>query len=322
MENFNNIAADIFKRYGLGIETAERAGGWTNTVWLNGDVVLRLSTTEGNDRIRREVERSMLLPSAVGYPENIATGVQDGFEWSLSKRVPGQCLSEVWGDLSWTDKATAVKQIFEIMQAVHTVDVEKAGQITLKRAWYSAFDRDETFSEFEGYAARGIFSAEQSKELREILERFYAALDKADFVLTHGDITTDNLLWHDGKVISLLDFEWAAIAPRQLDLHSVVNLALVSYDEEQGRDLILFEDEGEEVQGYVKEMVSLFRPLLESQRDWDLFLGYNVLFRQRFFEFWLGKPEGEIDSCDAYRKLQVLSNGSGGYLTPLLSIVN
>ena len=101
---YENIAAKIFQQYGLRYETAERAGGWTNAVWLNGDFALRLSKEQSSDKIRREIERSKTFPLSVGYPKNIAVGVTDGHEWSLSKRIPGIVLSSVWDSFSWAEK--------------------------------------------------------------------------------------------------------------------------------------------------------------------------------------------------------------------------
>ena len=74
MKEHEKIAAEIFKQYGLDFKTAERAGGWTNAVWLNGDVALRLSLRKDNDIIHREVKRSKMFPPSVGYPRNIAIG--------------------------------------------------------------------------------------------------------------------------------------------------------------------------------------------------------------------------------------------------------
>jgi hypothetical protein len=79
-------------------------------------------------------------------------------------------------------------------------------------------------------------------------------------------------------------------------------------------------EEMPEAQAYVKEMIALFRPYLSTQSDKDLFMGYNVLFRQRFLEFWLANPTGEIEQCDAYKKLALLSDGDNGYLLPLLQL--
>ena len=313
MKTHDDIAADIFQQYGLEFATAERAGGWTNAVWLNGGVVLRLSNQEGSDRIRRETQRAKMLPASVGYPVNIATGVTDGYEWSLSKRIQGKVLSEVWGGLSWPEKSAAVKQILDIMNSVHSVDVGKVERLTLRRAWYSAFDRETSLADIDRYVTQKIFTSGQGRILRDILEQFYKWNNSVVPVLNHGDITMDNLLWHEGNVVSLLDFEHSVIAPCQLDIHSLVNLALIPYDE------ILLDEKEPETQQYVKEMVPLFKPFLSKQSDKELFMGYNVLFRQRFLEFWLENPEGEIERCDAYQKLLSLTDGNGGYLAGLLA---
>jgi hypothetical protein len=36
--------------------------------------------------------------------------------------------------------------------------------------------------------------------------------------LVHGDVTFENVLWHEGEVTALLDVEWARPGPRDLDL--------------------------------------------------------------------------------------------------------
>jgi hypothetical protein len=68
MNEQERIAVKIFSKYGLDFKTATRAGGWTNAVWLNGDLALRLSFKKDRDRIRREVRLSEYLPHAIGYP--------------------------------------------------------------------------------------------------------------------------------------------------------------------------------------------------------------------------------------------------------------
>jgi len=204
------------------------------------------------------------------------------------------------------------------MHAVHSVEVSKIEQLTLRQAWYSAFDINESFADVERYVTQKIFTAHQSRVFRDILEQFYNWNQYVAPVLNHGDMTTDNLLWHDGNIVSLLDFEHAAIAPRQLDLHSLVNLALVPYDEASSTDVVLMADQNPKTQQYVEEMIQLLKPLLREQSSKALFLGYAVLFRQRFLDFWLKDPKGELNACDAYQKLVSLLDGKGGYLSVLL----
>ena len=319
MDEHERIAASIFRRHGLDFETAERAGGWTNAVWLNGCVCLRLSMKRDTDRIRRETERSKMLPPLAGYPKNIAVGVTDGYEWSLSERIPGVVLSSVWDNFSWQEKTKAVKQISAIMNAVHSVEVGAVEHITLRESWYSPFDKDKSLSDMERYVRQKLFTPAQGLALTEILERFYSWNTCIPPVLCHGDITADNLLWHEGNVVSLLDFEHAVIAPRQLDVHSLVNLALIPYDESASADIVLFTLKDREIESYITETIPLFLPFLSEQSDKDLFMGYNVLYRQRFLEFWLDEPGQDIGLCDAYQKLLSFSNGGGGYLSVLTS---
>ena len=121
-----------------------------------------------------------------------------------------------------------------------------------------------------------------------------------------------------GNIVSLLDFEHAVIAPCELDIHSLVNLSLIPYDEATDKEIILLDENKLDVQQYVEEVISLLKPFLGEQCDKDLLLGYSVLFRQRFLEFWLERPAGKIEQCDAYQKLLSLCDGHRGYLSKLL----
>jgi len=317
MEKYERIASAVFEKHGLGFDAAERAGGWTNGVWINGGLVLRLSMEKGCDRLRREAEHAKYLPAIAGYPAVVAAGVADGYEWSLSERIKGKALSEVWDGLGWPEKAAAVKQTLGIARGVHSVDVGKAEHVTSRRAWYSAFVKDESLADVERYVSRKVLTAGQGRAMREILERFYEWRRGAEPVLNHGDITADNLLWRDGNIVALLDFEHAVIAPRQLDVQSLVNLTFLPYDEAASSDAVLFAEDDPDTRRYVNELIPLFAPFCRSQCEKDLLLGYAVLFRQRFLDMWLEAPGGRLNECDAYHKLVSLIDGNGGYLSNL-----
>jgi len=91
MNEFEIIATKIFSKYNPNFNSAERAGGWTNAVWINGDLVLRLSMNKGSDKVRKETELAKLLPSIVGYPKNIENGITNDYEWSLNQRIRFWC---------------------------------------------------------------------------------------------------------------------------------------------------------------------------------------------------------------------------------------
>ena len=312
--NVEKIASQVFQQYGLSFETATRAGGWTNAVWFNEDLVLRLSLTEGSNRIRREIQLSQRLPAIVGYPVNISTGVIEGHEWSISKRIKGINLSEAWPNLTWAERTHTVKHIWGIMQGVHTVDVEKVKELSSKNPWYSSLDADEILSQFKYYVEKGIFTPEQGAVLLDMLKSFWNKLSTATVVLNHGDITMDNILWNEGNVVSLMDFEHSVIAPMGIDLNSFINLA---FFQEEGSTLI-DENNAEEFQKYKFEITKLLSPILQQPDSIDLLFGYAILFNQRFLEFFLADPEGKLEELDPYNKLLSLANGKGGYLSGII----
>ena len=206
--------------------------------------------------------------------------------------------------MSFSEKASTVRQIFEIMNAVHSVDVSEAEHFASRKAWYNSFDKDASLADIERYTTQNIFTAEQGYIICAILEKFYKSHTGVTPVLNHGDITMDNLLWHDGKVVSLLDFECSVIAPPQLDLHSMTNEFINGNQSEQK---------------YIGDIKDLYKSLLSQDYERDLLLGYAFLFNQRFLEFWLNEPEGEIGQCGAYQNLLSFIDGTGGYLSELLT---
>jgi hypothetical protein len=313
MNEQERIAIEIFSKYGLAFKNATRAGGWTNAVWLNGDLALRLSLKKDSDRIRREVQLSQVFPSVVGYPVNISTGVIEGYEWSISKLIKGVNLREAWPGMTWAERTNAVKQIREIIQSVHAVDTSKVRELSSTNPWYSSLDADEALSRFKYYSEKGIFTSEQVDILSDILKRFWDKLPIAPHVLNHGDITTDNLLWCDGRIVSLMDFEHSVITPSELDLQALINLAFFSYESGLMCDYNI-----QEYLQYKNDVIELIRQMLTNSDSTDLLLGFAILYRQRFLEFWLENPKGELEKLDGYNKLRSLADGKGGYLSEIL----
>jgi aminoglycoside phosphotransferase (APT) family kinase protein len=309
------IASQIFEQYGLTMETATRAGGWTNAVWFNDDLVLRLSLTKDSNRIRQEIQLSRMLPVVVGYPANISSGVIEGYEWSISKRIRGVNLSEAWPNLTWVERGHAVKQIWEIMQGIHAVDVGKVKELSSKNPWYSSLDKDETLSKFKYYVEKGIFTSEQETILSDILKRFWNKLPIATVVLNHGDITMDNILWNEGDIVSLMDFEHSVIAPEGIDLNSLINLAFFNDEGNHLKD----KNTEEEFQQYKLEITNLINPIMKQPHYMDLLFGFAILYDQRFLDFWLENPEGSINQFKPYIKLISFTEKNGGYLSHILN---
>ena len=310
-----SIAASIFGRHEVDFAKAERAGGWTNAVWLTETLVLRLSTSQENENLLREAQLSALFPPAVGYPTIVETGETDGFAWSLAARLPGISLAEAWDDLHWEERTTALQELWERAEGVHSVPVAEIPAFVPRRAWFNSTDAGEAEASLLRLTEAGIFAASESQVLRNALERFWCAWPTAPCVLCHGDLTRGNAIWHAGHVTSLLDFEFAVLAPIQLDLNHLVKLAFGPAES----SCLLSAADREENQQLRQAVKKLALPLLTQPGDFDLLMGYAILLELWLLELWLAHPEGEgpLEQWEPLLRLRSLANGRGGYLAPL-----
>ena len=308
LTDLTQLAAQLLKEYGADFESAQRAGGWTNHVYLAGDIVLRIAPDEASDRIRRETALVKCLPKLVGYPENIATGIADGHEWSVSRRVPGGNLGDAWENLSWTERTRAVRELWDIVRAVHAVDVGTIPVTLPQRTWYSDLSPEEASKSLDGLVARGCFARVQSDALAGILRDFFGAIKGAKACLCHGDITMENMMWFDGHVKCLMDFEHAAILPAEADIYSFLRFALEPGDTPDA-----------EQRAFREEVASLARSAIGDADSARLLVGFAALISMRHMYIWMEDSE-EGAPCEdwmPHKNLVSLTDGRGGFLAPV-----
>ncbi|HML49493.1 MAG TPA: phosphotransferase, partial [Clostridia bacterium] len=161
MNNAENIAAGIAANHGLDLHTLTRGGGWTNAVFLSDVLVIRVSPDPGSNRIGREVALAQWLPPQAGYPEVIEYGRTEGHEWSVSRRIPGETLSDAWPSLNWTQKTEILRQIWDIAEAIHRVDIQPLRATLPQRAWYSSLEKRESLGLLETLVQKGLLSRDQ-----------------------------------------------------------------------------------------------------------------------------------------------------------------
>jgi len=317
LDHLRKIAAAIFDQHGIDFAAAKRAGGWTNLTWLAGGLALRLAARPGQDKIRREAKLAALLPPAVGFPPTLETGVTEGYEWSLSQEIPGKNLGEAWNDLTWDERTNALRLLWEKVLAVHSVDVTAAAGLAREKPWFNAADAQAAEASLSSLVQQKILSSPQADILRAALARFWTALPSAACVLNHGDLTIENALWHAGKVVSLLDFEFAVIAPAELDLNELVKCAFAPGERHDS----LPDPGGAGLQQMQKVVAELAKPVIAHPDGKDLLMGYAILLELWMLEDWLAHPEGEgpLEQWQPYRMLLSLADGQGGYLAPLLA---
>jgi aminoglycoside phosphotransferase (APT) family kinase protein len=306
------IAVDALCAHGESFHRATRAGGWTNQVWIAGDIVVRVSPSAGTDRIRREAALAAHLPDEIGYPKMIETGVTDGHEWSVSKRIAGTNLSDAWANLDWDARTRAARRIWSMIRAMRSLDPARIPVPLPRHPWYSSFDPAQSRADAQSLLERGVLAQSQAAALDALLARFYDALSRAPLRFVHGDITFDNIMYAGGA-LSLLDFEHAALAPGQVDISNFLRLALgpeSAQDEppSPGRDR------------FIEGVLALARPAIACADAAHLLLGCAALISLRRVHIWLGGNQaGEPwDAWEPHRALVSLLDGRGGYLAPLV----
>jgi scyllo-inosamine 4-kinase len=296
MDGFESLAPEILRKFGADFKAAKRAGGWTNRVWIAGDLVLRISPDVNGDRIRREAALGMRLPKAVGYPEILETGVRDGHEWSVSRRVPGVNLGEAWPGLDWARRAEAMRGLWEIAEAVHIADLQGLPFALPRRTWYSDLRPETAHADLRALSGRGALEKPEAEALSGILDAFFDALERAEPCLCHGDLTMENMMWDGEGIASVFDFEHAALLPAQADVYSFLRMTLGPGGEKTPAE-------------FAGGVAGLARARVRNADEANLLLGFAALISIRHMDIWDG-PEPRL--C-----LASLADGRGGFLAPV-----
>ena len=200
----------------------KRVSSVTNEVWLTPTHAVRVNRRASN-RLYREALVAAALPPEVGYPTVVAHGGGRGEDWLVAERVPGDPLAHVWPDLSDADRYRAVEELAVRLAALHATPappdlppIENAPQLL-----------ENGSPEPTGPVVAALQQAMSLPHVDPVMlanaVELVVALSPAlkpfeEQTLVHGDVTFENVLWHEGHVTALLDVEWARPGPRDLDL--------------------------------------------------------------------------------------------------------
>jgi len=218
--------------HGAGLDpTVElvRASSVTNEVWLTPTHAVRVNRHR-DSRLYREARIAEVLPPEVGYPKVVANGSASGEDWLVQVRQPGQPLAHVWPRLDASQREQAVHGLAERLAVLHRTPVP-AGLPPMERApqLLEVGTADPTAPLLDALRQASdldhidpmlfVDATEMVMRLAPTLQPF------ASDTFVHGDVTFENVLWHDGQITALLDLEWARPGPRDLDLDILLRCA-------------------------------------------------------------------------------------------------
>jgi scyllo-inosamine 4-kinase len=311
------IAARIFERHRVDWATAQREGGWSNATWSAEGLVLRIAVEAGTQRMVREARLASLLPPEVGYPPVVEMGVTEGLEWMLAERVAGHNLGAVWPALHWESRIAALEQLWAKARAIHSVDPALAQAHTSDESPFVAPNTEAARAQVARLEAAGVLAPVQAAVLSQILDRFWAAMPSAPRVLNHGDLCTENALWENGRVVALLDLEYAIVAPVELDVHELVKCGFAPPE----RPDPLPDPDGSGQARLRRAVADIAAATMSTPEGADRLLGFSLLVDMWLMETELSIWDGAEPYVDwgPYRALVSLADGAGGYLAPVLA---
>ncbi|MBI3971760.1 MAG: phosphotransferase [Chloroflexi bacterium] len=311
------IAGAILVRHGVDVRTARRAGGWSNMIWLAGGLAIRVAVAPGTEDLLREARLVALLPPAVGYPQVVDSGVAEGHAWVLVWEAPGTSLAAAWAGLGWDERARAMLELWEKAEAVHAVGGAEVGRHARPESPFYAGSRPAADAQIRQLEERTVLAPAQSAVLRATLDRFWGALPAGRPVLNHGDLGTANALWYRGHVSCLLDFEFAVLAPVELDANELLGAV---YGPRERSDP-LPDPDGTGRRLLQDAVTRAVLPALREPGAADRLLGYAALLQLWSMHHDLAHWDGRDDftTWQPCRALTALAAGDGGYLAPVLS---
>jgi scyllo-inosamine 4-kinase len=123
----------------------------------------------------------------------------------------------------------------------------------------------------------------------------------------------------DGRVSCLLDFEFAVLAPVELDASHLLGGIYAPRDEPDA----LPDPDGSGRSRLQTAVTRAVLPALRQPGTANRLLGYAVLRQLWSTNGWLARWDGREDfaAWPPYQALAALAAGTGGYLTPVLSLL-
>jgi hypothetical protein len=208
-------AAGVAEQLGIVGVPVRHGDGWSNDVWLYDDAVIRVATRPGPGTLVREAQLAARLPSAVGYPRLLGSGVMDGVEWMAQARLPGDNLANVWQSLDSGQRAFAITDLCTRLAVLPRTDVTG---LTLPATPLYAFDLDQIGQQLA--TARSIVGDGLADRAGDVVLAGLQATGLIPSGLVHTDAVLSNIVW-TGSAALPIDLEFACVGPADLDADCV-----------------------------------------------------------------------------------------------------
>ncbi|MCP3975635.1 MAG: aminoglycoside phosphotransferase family protein [bacterium] len=219
------------------LTSAERLLG-TNRVFriwtTSGTRILKVYGTPARER--RESHSLEALAGIEGLPEVVDTGVEDStVHWTLFGD------SGQWNIGALPESARTARKAGAILRAVHETSPNPLSNLSrgIDQEWVSV-DFMSTFRRLERYRGKIGYSAELLEQARRVRPPF-----ASEPRVAHTNTIPENFLVNDEGSVTLINWEWATLAPPEWDLTKslwLMNLkagpdAAIAFEDGYGRSI-------------------------------------------------------------------------------------
>lgn len=227
----------ILETYKLPTSRLQKSSGLVNNVWLTPTHVVRISSGRYRDSYAYESRILQLLPPEVPHPQLLAYGRVGTREWMIQRRVAGVPLHYIWARLSRPQQRDTIAQLGCALRMLHTLSLPEELSIPpwLADALTTGKTPENVCSVPPAHypvllkAAQHIPYADTSllNEIDAFIAERLNAFRNDLAVLLHNDIHFANLIWHDGRLTALIDFEFALLAAPDYELNTLLGFVRV-----------------------------------------------------------------------------------------------
>lgn len=163
-----------------------------------------------------------LTSARIPVPRVIAKGRAGEYEYLILSYLEGKDIGLVYSQLNDKDKKEIAKEITHIQSKVATLRLKN---VEPDWSWHSfvkyILDRAE-----ERIAANGYFDIKKAGQLRKAAEQLNEYFTSIKPIAYLDDISTKNLLIHNGHISGIVDIDWIGTGDR-LTYASLTNMALL-----------------------------------------------------------------------------------------------
>ena len=211
------------------IQRAERcAVGIGNQVYIvecnNVKYILRLSTDD-NAYLDTIHWLNKLSSLNIPVPQVLHYGKSDGYSYLILNYIEGKDIGLVYPNLSNPQKRKIAKDVIGIQRKVSLMQLDNLDSTW---SWYDFLNEILSRADLR-ITQNGYFDSRKVKQLKNqicLLDDYFSEIKPITYL---DDISTKNLLIHDGQISGIIDIDWIGVGD-SLTFIALTYIALLNMD--------------------------------------------------------------------------------------------